>query len=807
MFYNYLKIAYRTLIGQRVYSIINIAGLALGLTAFVLILQYVSLEYSVNKFHQKLPVMQQVLCQDPKGESWLQVEPGWPAKWVENFPEVRAFCRFADGIGEGIVKNDANNTSFREEKVGYADGNFFTLFTFPLLQGEATALEKPNVVFISASMALKYFGQDNALGKTLMLYNQFGNQRYTVEGVFEDMGDNSDIRFDLVFSLATLKSEANLNDNDWANLDNLDTQFAQVMLEVAPGSNIAALEAKMNELRRRLQPEKDAVSLRVRPFSQAHLAADFSDTLYHTGSLRYVWMLSGLATLILLIAWFNYINLSTANSLRRAGEVGIRKATGATVSHLVAQFLTETLLVNGLALMLACGLVWLLQPFFNELVGKKLSLFTLFDSSAAFVGIGVLFLGSLFSGVWAARLLAGFNPVETMRGKVAQRAGGLRLRQFLVIAQFGISAGLILATIVIFSQLRFMQNKDLGMQLDHLLIIRGPEIGTDETYATRRTAFWGDIANQSFVKDYCTSGCVPGDIYNFSTAGFTSPKSKPGDEEDSYKFAIIGERYLGTFGIALTAGRNFTAEECAVAWNNNSKILVNEKAAAALGLSPEEALTTKIRWDERELDIVGVVKDYHHSGLQQPIAPIIFYPQNNRAYLTLRLSADQLPEKIGLIKTRFQQYFPGNPFDYFFADDNFEQAYKTERRYSSLFSAASLWAIFIACMGLYGLVAFTAGQRTKEIGIRKVLGATTIDITNLLAKDFLKLVLIAIAVATPITWYFMRGWLSNFAYQISLQWWMFVLAGFVALAIAMLTVSIQSVKAALANPVKSLRSE
>ncbi len=808
MLLNYFKITTRILFRNKVYSAVNILGLAMGLAAFLLILEYVALERSVNQFHTGLPDLYRIVCQSAEGNTWPEVEPGWASRIKERFPEVRDYCRFADGIAPGIVSNDEQAVSFREENIAYADANFFGFFTFPLVAGDASALGRPNVVFLSESAARKYFGSDDPLGKSLRLCNQFGDRRYVVEGVFAEMGEDSDLRFDQVFSLETLKNPANLNDNDWANTNNLDNQYIHTFFLLDRGVDYRAFGQKCTALRRELQPEKDAVVFRVQPFREVRLAASLDDDLPHTGNVRYAYMLTGIALLILLIAWFNYVNLSTATAWQRANEVGVRKAIGASRSALVGQLLGESVLLNGLALGAALLLTTLLQPYFNEVVGKNLSLAILGRTTLWAYGLAGIVLGALASGAYSAFALSGFKPADILKGKWPGRAKGGTLRQTLVVAQFGISAALILFTILIYSQLHYMQHKDLGINTEQLLVIRGPEAGLDSTYKNRRSAYWDEVARQSFVQDYCLSGSVPGHSFNFITEGFTSPKSKPGDENKSFSFAIIGDRYLKTYGIGLAAGRNFTPEECAVPWNDNDKVLMNERAIAQLGFaSAEEALHTPIRWDERYLNVIGVVKDYHHQGLQKTIGPIIFYPERNSAYFTLRLAGDGLPDKIAALEKMYRAYFPGNPFDYFFVDDSFNRQYESERSYSTLFTVASVWAIFIACMGLFGLATFTVESRTKEIGIRKVLGASVAGVTGLLAKDFLKLVLIAILLASPLAWWAMQRWLADFAYHTEVQWWMFAAAGLTAVAVAVLTVGFQSIKAALANPVKSLRSE
>jgi putative ABC transport system permease protein len=808
MLQNYLKIALRNLTRNKVYGFVNIAGLAMGITAFLLILEYVSLEKSVNQFHSNLPNMYRMLCQNVQGESWSQVEPGWATKAKERFPEVKDFCRYEDGIAQGVVMNEAKNITFREEKIGYAEGNFFQFFSFPLQKGSATSLNKPDVVFLSEASNKKYFNGQNSIGKTLTLSNQFGKHSYTIEGIYANMGEESDIKMDMVFSLETLKNPANLNDNGWARLDNIDSQYINMFFLLNEGADYQAFEKKMTNLRRELQKEKDATIFRIQPASEIHLASSFSDKLLHTGNVKYVYMLMGISFLILLIAWFNYINLSTANSMKRANEVGVRKVVGASQSNLIGQFLGESVLVNVLAFALAFVLISLLQPLFNQIIGKDLSLMILTNSSVWMYGLGFLIFGSLASGAYTAFVLSNFKPIETLKGKIVRTSKGVLLRKSLVISQFSISIALILFTALIYRQLQFMQKQDLGMNMNQLLVIQGPQIGKDSTYKTRRNAFSNALVQQSFVKDYCISGSVPSRYYNFATEGFTSQKSKAGDENKSYSFVIIADRYLKTYGIQLKAGRNFTPEECAVEWNDNSKILLNERAIKSLGFnSAAEAVNAKVKWDERYLEVIGVVKDYNHQSLQTAIVPIIFYPQNSSAYFSVRLTSDKMQEKVASLEKLYKAYFSGNPFEYFFADDNYNKQYISEQQYASLFTTASLWAIFIACLGLFGLATFTVESRTKEIGIRKVLGASVSSITALLSKDFLKLVLASVLIASPIAYYFMEKWLQDFAYRVDISWWIFALAGIVAIVIALLTVGYQSIKAALANPVKSLRTE
>jgi len=809
MIYNYLKIAVRIIKRNRISSFVNIAGLGLGICAFLFLMEYISLERNANTFHKNVANMYRLINENPAGETWPEVEPGWAPLIKEHFPEVADFCRFDEETGNTVVsKDDIPGEAYSEQKTGFADGNFFTFFTFPLLSGQAASLNHPNVVFISQATAHKYFGKINALNHKLVLNNQFGKTDYIVGGVYADMKDNSDLQYNMLFSLETLKNPANLNGNDWAAPDNLSSQYINTYFSLNKDVNIHELEKKLTALRTTLKNHKDGVRFRLQPFAEVHLGSSFHDTFPTYGNLTYVYMLAGIALLILLIAWFNYINLSTANSFKRAGEVGVRKVIGASRAGLVVQFLSESFMINILGFALAVVLVTLLQPFFNDLVDKHLALQSISDSGAWLEVVALLSAGSLISGSYTAFTLSGFRPVETLKGKISKSAKGIFLRKSLVVSQFAISILLIITTLVIISQVRYMQNKKLGLNPSQLLVIRGPQAGQDSTLIQRETTFQNQLADESFVQDFCSSGSIPGGHYNFTNSGFTIPSSKKGDEFKSYSFAIIDSRFLSTYQIPLVAGRNFTAAECNVAWNNNSKVLMNETAVKELGFEqPQEALTTRVQWHERKLEVIGVVKDYNHLGVQNAIGPMIFYPQNNPAYFSVRLSPGKTEQKIGSLEKTYKSSFPGNPFEYFFADENYNKLYSSEIQYGHIFTAASLWAILIACLGLFGLVTFTVESRIKEIGVRKVLGASVTNIVSLLSKEFMMLVLVAFVIAAPVAWFLMNRWLENFAYRIQVGWVAFAMGGTMALFVAVMTVSLQALKAANANPVKSLKTE
>ncbi|ADB40608.1 ABC transporter permease [Spirosoma linguale] len=816
MFLNYLKIALRTLRKNRAFSLINMAGLALGIATFAFILEYVAYERSVNTFHKNLPTLYRMLTQTKEGDIWSDMAPAVGPLAKREFPEVTDFCRIGDHSANGIVsfadgKPGQAPQSFRESRLAYADANFFTLFTFPVVRGDAAAaLVQPNTVALSASQARKYFGAKQPLGQQLVLNNQFGKTRYTVTAVYADMPQNSDLIFDAVFALQTLANPANLNGNDWARLDGFDGNFLTTFLKLAeasPGQLVdhEALAAKFNAYNRKVQPENETVFM-LQPARNLHLAASLSDTYRTSGSLGFVYLLSGIAGLILLIAWFNYINLSTAGALKRAKEVGVRKVIGAGPKQLIGQFLGESLLLNIVGFGLALTLVLSLQKAFNEFVGRDLSLAVLNTNGVWVAGLALLVVGAVASGGYVAFALTSFKPIQTLKGSYQAGKGGW-LRKTLVVAQFSASVALVIATIVLYRQLQYMQNKDLGMKLTQRVVIKRPEIG-EGPFAPRAVLLENQLMQLPYVKNLSQTSIVPGNFYNFTANGVTKQNPRPGDEKKGYSMGIIDDRFLKTYEIGLAAGRNFTIQETEPGWEKSAKLMINETAARQLGFaSSADAVGKFINWGQL-YEIVGVVKDYNHQGLQRAIDPVIFMPRRSLSDMTIQLATgERMADKIAELERLYKASFPGNPFEFYFADENYNKQYQSEQQYGQVFTIASALAIFIACLGLFGLATFTTEQRTKEIGVRKVLGASVASIVTLLSKDFLKLVLVSIVIASPLAWYAMNQWLQNFEYKSEISWWVFALAGGLAICIALLTVSFQSVKAALMNPVKSLRSE
>jgi putative ABC transport system permease protein len=814
MLKNYFSTALRNLRKNYVFASINVLGLSLGMAAFILIFQYVTFEKSVNGFHANLPNLYRIITETKKGDVWDDTAPGLAVLGKQQIGEIKDFCRLALGasLGDGVVAigdTPEKIQSFREGNFAYAEGNFFEIFSFRLNQGVANGLKEPNTVAISASTAKKYFGKENPVGKVITLNNQFGKTLYTVTVVYDDMPENSDFRFDIVFSLQTLANKANLNGNDdWASLDGLGSQWLKTYLLLHSRASSAAVEAKAMAIKKKLNPENTDVLL-LQPMSNQHLAKSLDEKMPTTGNLGFIYLLTGISTLILIIAWLNYINLSTASSLKRAKEVGVRKMAGASKVQLVRQFLGESLAMNLISFLLALAFVNMLQSAYNYFIGKQLSFSVFQQNNLWLIGFALIVIGSIASGAYTSFALSAFKPSETLKGIFSKSGDGIWLRKTLVVFQFTISIVLIASTIILQRQLHYLQNKSLGMDLNQLLVINGPEVGKDETFKGRSAGFDQELNQISFIDNYSRTGGVPIDGYNFSTSGVTKLNPLPGDEKSTYSMITVDYKYFKTYSINLAAGKYFTEEMGSKSkWAEIDKAVINEKAARQLGFATnEEAIGEKIVLEKQELEVVGVVRDYHHLSLRQSIDPIVFFPRNNGGFYTAKIATQNVASNIAALEKLFKKYFPGNPFDYYFINDKYDEQYKTEQQYGTLFSIASALAIFIACLGLFGLATFTVEQRIKEIGIRKVLGASVFQISKLASKDFLVLVILSLVIATPLSWYAMNEWLQGFAYQTQITWWIFGVAGLVALLIALITVSSQAIKAAVSNPVESLRME
>jgi len=807
MFKNHLKIAFRSLWRNRAFSAINMFGLILGFTVFILIAEYVAFEWNANRFHRNFKELSRVSFLYKTGETNYYMPPGLGPMLQSNVPGIKQVIRIGENVGNGVlsIKEGATPKVFREESVSFVDGQFLKVFSFPVLQGSGL-LDKPQTMSLSKSTAIKYFGSINAVGKVIAVNNQFGNTDYTVTGVYEDMPQNSDIKADILLSFKTLESAALRNRNDWADPTGLGSEYTFFYVLTNPNTNMAQLSAQATSLWHKLKPDSKGDGVGFQTLQNLHIAPSFSYQFQTYGSLLLMVSFLSVAVLIIIIAWVNYINLSTAQALNRAREVGVRKVLGASRAQLTLQYLTETFVLTILSLSVALVVVLLLQGAYNNFLEKNLSLAVL-NAGEFWLGGTALILGcTLLAGGYVSWVLSSFNPLKTIRSKALLTVGGLSLRRSLVVFQFITSIVFIIATIVLYEQLQYMQNQDLGMKVDQRLAITGPSV-INSSQKDNSVAFENEVKQLPFVKQLSASNNIPGQGYNFSADGITKINANPGDEKKSYAMLIVDDQFFKTYDINVKYGTGFTLPMLEHGWPKTKKVILNEAAVRQLGYADNNAVIgQKIKWNN-DFEIVGVVKDYHHLGLHEQIKPMIFLPAVADGFFTLKMETGNISGKMEQIRAIYQKNFPGEPFSYSFLDEVYDKQYKAEYQLGKIFIAAAFTAVLIACLGLLGLAMFAARQRVREIGIRKILGANVLSLVNLISADFLKLVTVALVIASPIAWFAMHRWLEGFAYRITMQWWMFAAAGLMAVLIAFVTVSIQAVKAAIANPVKSLRSE
>jgi putative ABC transport system permease protein len=818
MLRSYLKVAFRNLWKYKGFSAINIAGLTIGIAACLLILQYVSFKLSYDQFNKNVKTVYRVVNDRFQQGKLIQhgtiTYSGVGKAMNDDYEDVVQNTKLRPSDGVIIRYNDKKLT---EDSVLFVENSFLSMFSYPLVAGDQrSALKNPYTVILSERLARKIFdyrGNDFSqfVGKLLTI--QTDSMPYKIDGICKDVPQNSHLQFNLLTSYQTIISGWGWKEADY---DFKQSDFWHYV-RLKPGTNYKALNAKPDAFsQKHFQGNKISGSderFYLQPLSNAHLYSDFEYEIGTTGSATVVWGLLIIALFILAIAWVNYINLATARSVERAREVGIRKVVGGLKRQLIAQFITESLIVNLIALVLALGLVFLLQNAFNSLLHTNLSLSYLFMKGLGGYGIlvGLVLIvvcGIFLSGLYPAFVLSSFKPISVLKGKLSSSRKGVLFRKALVIGQFSVTVALIIGSIVVLRQLRFMNNKELGFNMDQVLIVNPPVLTNwDSTYISRVNNFKEELKQLSQVKAAATSWNVPGGDIGRSF------NVRQADSATTNRFTVrhtgIDYDYLDVYGIKLLAGRNFTPADHNADWNKLHNTLINRSAAKLLGFSsPEAAIGKAIISGTKRWDVIGVVEDYHQKSLRYPLEPIRFMPvYSTSSQISVKITSTDISKTIGAIRAKYETFFPGNVFDYTFLDERFNRQYENEQLFSKAFGIFAALAIFVACLGLFGLAMFATFKRTKEIGVRKVLGASVPDILVLVSKEFLGLVLIASVIAFPIAWYAMSSWLENFAYRITINWWVFAAAGFAALFIAMITVSFQALKAAVANPVKSLRTE
>jgi putative ABC transport system permease protein len=813
MIRNYLTIAFRNLFRRKGYSALNIAGLAIGITCCLLIFQYVSYEKSYDRFSNDSPsIVRLRLDSYQEGKLRWKSATSYPAigpTLKKELPEVQDFCRLIDN--EVLLSNDERNVHFNERKGYYADPSSIDMLGVKLLKGNPIkVLDAPDKMVISETMAKKYFGSEDAIGKRLVAKGYPNLQSYEVTGVFKDYPKNSHLTIDYLASYKTLGKLQRL-DGDTSNATETAWGWYDfyTYVKLKPGVDPAKFESKLvafcdTHINNTEWKKKNNVKdeLHALPLTDIHLYSNYNQEAEVNGDGQTVSFLFLIGVLIIFIAWINYINLATARSIERAREVGVRKVLGALRSNLIGQFLTESFVLNMIALLLAVTASFLLTPAFNHFVGRETNVGFSLPTQYWTGFLGLFFLGSFLAGIYPAFVLSGYKAVTVLKGIFKNSTSGILLRKSLIVAQFITSVVLVAGTMIVYQQISYMRNQKLGTDISQTLVIEGTGAMQDSVYKQVYQPFKEDLLHMSNVKSVTASSSVMGnEIY------WTNGSRRLGADTKVTTLYNIGIDYdfIPSFQIELKAGRNFSKELT----TDRKSVLLNETAIKTLGFeSPEKTVNQKIIRGRDTLLVAGVVADFHHQGLQKKVEPMVFILRpNSRNFYSIKMGPQNIRSTVASVETTWKKYFPEDPFNYYFLDDSFNQQYKSDRLFGSIFSIFALLAILIACFGLAGLSAYNILQRRKEIGIRKVMGASVRQLLVLLSKDFLKLVLISFLVAIPVTVLLMNRWLEDFAYRIQISWWVFVIAGVISVCIAFATISFQAIKAAVANPVKSLRTE
>jgi putative ABC transport system permease protein len=815
MFRNYLTIARRHLTRHKAYTFINIAGLAGGMACCFLILLFVRHELSYDTFHEKADRMYRIKYDINLGGNELQVvrtpppvAPVLPGFFPEMEKVARLYLRNASV--RAIRPGQPDAEQFEEANFAFADSTILDIFSFSFLAGNPQrALDAPFSVIITDEMARKYFGTEAALGQTLQLD---GRHPLNVSGVIRKYPDNSHIRFNLLANYETMfatENEAareNLQQN-WL----ITHSYTYVLLR--PGHSAAAVNARFPEFLRKFgNPQLvEGQKFTLEPLLNIHLHSEAQDET-SSGDITYIYVFTGIAIITLLIACINFINLSTAGSLRRAREVAMRKVLGAYRSQLIGQFLGESLLISLLAFILSIGLVVLLLPLLNDLTGRELALRDMVNAPVMLGFVGLFLLAGLLAGSYPAFFVSGFQPVVSLKGSGKQgKAGGTALRKVLVVVQFTVSIILMAGAVIAFQQLQYLRNRPLGFQKEHILTaalfsenLNNIFAAPDPAFRSKTNAFEDLIAQHPRIVASTLSSGLPG-------TGAVSRGIVPEGFSQTDNIFIPGMAvdydFIATYGLEIIAGRDFSKE---FGTDHLQAFIVNEQAVKRFNWgSPEEAVGKTIDREGKKGQVVGVVRDFHYQPLTATPIDAFVFDVNPTLFtnFSIKIQSDNVPETIRFLEEKWADFFPGKAFTYAFLDENLNQAYTTEQRLGRIIGYFAFLAIFISGLGLFGLASFTAAQRTQEIGIRKVLGASVPQIVQLFYRDFTRLVLIAFAIALPITWYLATKWLENFSYGIKVSIGTLILSGVAALLIALLTVSYQSIKAALADPVRSLRHE
>lgn len=802
MFKNYFKTAFRNFRRNKVYSIINILGLSLGLACGMLIILYVKDEVSYDRFHENVGQIYRIGMKRVQPDGSTQSMGGYTGyfqgpRFTANIPEIKAFVRI-----QSNQKDIKTGTEIKSQNIHFVDSNFFTVFSFPLLSGNPrTALLGPNSVVISEDIARKQFGTTDALGKTILIKdndNKF--VPYAVTGVAKRCPQNSSLKFNILLPIQVSKEDEALNEN-WFNF------FLNTFVVMSPGADPVAVEAKMKKVYEadasesiKMVAEKYGDKVKtthsLQPFTDIHLNTDYraDNGLTDASNPMYAYILSGIALFILLIACINFVNLTVARSLKRAKEIGIRKVIGGNRRQLILQFLGESFILCFIAFLMAIIMVQLALPVFNDLSNKTLALSYLLDAKLVAGYIALFIVTSLLAGFYPSLVLSSYSPVKVLYSRFTL-AGKNYLQKGLVVLQFTLASFLIIATITIYAQFNYLTNEKLGYDDSNLVTVN--------IYNNRGIKH----SDAQLLKDELMKSPAIMEVACKNGGTWATTAKVNGETQITFAFETVDESYIPMLKIPLVQGRNFSKDFPS---DSTHSVIVNEAFITKAGWTEPVGKEVNFWYNEGEkYTVVGVVKDYHYEALTRTIEPQLFTmkPGNffGKAFIKIRPNSETA--SLQHIEKTFKKLYPISPYSYAFKDQDNLKNYETEAKWKKIMLLGAALTIFISCIGLFGLSVLSAEKRTKEIGIRKVLGASVSSVVTILSKDFLKLVIISLLVAIPLSWLAVNEWLENYPYRITLSWWMFAIAGVLVALIALITVSFHAVKAAMANPVKSLRTE
>jgi putative ABC transport system permease protein len=793
-----LRIVWRTLLKNKGYSFINVGGLAIGMACFILLTNYVRFERSYEDFHKNAENIFRVTLDLYKGSEYVITDCETHAPFgpmvKEKMPEVVDFVRMMHNDDRRIK---IGTKKFFEEHSYFADPSVFTVFSFSFLQGNPmNALSEPYQIVLTKSAAKKYFGREGVIGESVEL----GLKPYKVTAIIENVPDNTHLKFDFLASHATIHKFSNeYSDESWGTGNN---EYTYLLMK--PQVDLVDFNKKLAVLSASLKARIGAARYKAEPIENIHLYSNKTFEPDVNGNAKMVYFLLIISISIIVLAWVNYINLSTAKAIERGREVGIRKIMGSLQSQLIGQFLLESIIINSIASSLAFVLVELGYPYFRELSGVPLPAITIQDPKLWYLLLGLLGIGVIFSGLYPAIVLSSFEPITVLKGKFRSSIHGQLLRKGLVVFQFSATVLLIVCLCTVYLQINHLRKYDLGMEIEQTLILRTSDINVPESiFLSKYHSLKNELIKNTSVKIVARSGSVPGlALDELSTTGGVVRVGKDKYESYNYYTYPIDADYIPALGIKVVAGRNFKPDA-----KNANQVIINEQAVKTLGFaSAEAAIGERITYFGTST-IVGVVKNFSQRSPKEAQYPMIFWYNEGADFFIIKLRTDGIRETLRMIKKNWDEVFSSSAFNYFFLDEKYNQQYKADAQFGEVIAVFSIIAVFIACLGLFGLSSFTILQRTKEIGIRKVLGGSVMEIVQLLSKDYVTLVMLAGVTATPFSYFLMERWLSNYAVRISLNIWLFLIPLFSVLLISLLTISVQTLNAARANPVESLRNE